>query len=91
MQDSPRIFKQSIISDHNYKIDLKYNMNRYQFSKVQFHSTENSVVDEILELDKLGLKSVSLMYVGYADAPNDWIGQMKKVRTPTEEFVVEFK
>ncbi|MBU2061440.1 MAG: NAD(P)H-dependent oxidoreductase [Bacteroidetes bacterium] len=52
---------------------------------------DNSVVDEILELDKLGLKSVSLMYVGYADAPNDWIGQMKKVRTPTEEFVVEFK
>ena len=52
---------------------------------------DNSVVDEILELDKLGLKSVSLMYVVYADAPNDWIGQMKKVRTPTEEFVVEFK
>ena len=52
---------------------------------------DNSVVDEILELDKLGLKCVSLLYVGYADATNDWIGQMKKVRTPTEEFVVEFK
>ena len=52
---------------------------------------KNSVVDEILELDKLGLKSVSLMYVGYADTPNDWIAPMKKVRIPTEEFVVEFK
>ena len=52
---------------------------------------DNSVVDEILELDKFGLKSVSLRYVGYAVAPNDWVGQMKKVRTPTEEFVVEFK
>lgn len=52
---------------------------------------DNSVVDEILELDKLGLKSVSLMYVGYADAPNDWVGQMKKVRTPANEFVIDFK
>ncbi|MFV8355194.1 nitroreductase family protein [Flavobacterium sp. XS1P32] len=52
---------------------------------------ENSVVDDILELDKLGLKSVSLMYVGYADTPNDWIAPMKKVRVPTEEFVVTYK
>ena len=52
---------------------------------------ENSVVDEILELDKLGLKSVSLMYVGYADTANDWIAPMKKVRVPTEEFVVTYK
>jgi nitroreductase len=52
---------------------------------------DNIVVDEILALDKLGLKSVSLMYVGYADTPNDWIAPMKKVRTPKEEFVVEFK
>ncbi|WP_026976270.1 NAD(P)H-dependent oxidoreductase [Flavobacterium tegetincola] len=52
---------------------------------------DNSVVDEILELDKLGLKSVSLMYVGYADAPQDWIAPMKKVRIPTSEFVVEYK
>ncbi len=52
---------------------------------------DNSVVDKILELDKLGLKSVSLMYVGYADTPNDWIAPMKKVRTPKEEFVIEFK
>ena len=52
---------------------------------------DNSVVDEILALDKLGLKSVSLMYVGYADTPNDWIAPMKKVRTPKAEFVLEFK
>ncbi|SDH94364.1 Nitroreductase [Flavobacterium omnivorum] len=52
---------------------------------------DNSVVDEILALDKLGLKSVSLMYVGYADTPNDWIAPMKKVRIPKAEFVVEFK
>ncbi|MBG6063069.1 nitroreductase [Flavobacterium sp. CG_9.1] len=52
---------------------------------------DNSVVDEILALDKLGLKSVSLMYVGYADTPNDWIAPMKKVRTPKAEFVLDFK
>ena len=52
---------------------------------------KNEVVDEVLELNKLGLKSVSLMYIGYADATADWIAPMKKVRTPKEDFVIEFK
>ncbi|MCG9790976.1 nitroreductase family protein [Flavobacterium algicola] len=51
----------------------------------------NAVVDEVLELERLGLKSISLMYVGYADTANDWIAPMKKVRTPKDEFVIEFK
>ena len=34
---------------------------------------DNSVVDDVLELSKYGLRSVSLMYVGYADSQNDWI------------------
>jgi len=51
----------------------------------------SSVIDKVLKLDKLGLKSVSLMYVGVADAARDWIAPMKKVRIPTEEFVVEYK
>jgi nitroreductase/dihydropteridine reductase len=49
----------------------------------------NKLVDEVLQLRKLGLKSVSLMYVGYADAERDWLGSMKKVRTPKEDFVIE--
>ena len=52
---------------------------------------DNSVVDDVLELSKYGLKSVSLMYVGYADSQNDWIAPMKKVRIPKEEFVIELK
>ncbi|MBP4142763.1 nitroreductase family protein [Flavobacterium sp. P4023] len=52
---------------------------------------DNNVIDEILELEKLGLKSVSLMYVGYANTPLDWIAPMKKVRTPKEDFLIEFK
>ena len=50
---------------------------------------KNAVVDEVLELEKLSLKSVSLMYVGYADTANDWIAPMKKVRTPKKDFVIE--
>lgn len=50
----------------------------------------NEVVDRVLNLQQYGLKSVSLMYIGYADAENDWIAPMKKVRAPKEEFVLEF-
>lgn len=52
---------------------------------------DNAVIDKVLQLDNLGLKSVSLMYVGVADPSRDWIGSMKKVRIPTEEFVIEYK
>ncbi len=48
----------------------------------------NEVVDEILGLGELGLKSVSLLYIGYKDAENDWLSHMKKVRIPMEEFVI---
>jgi nitroreductase len=52
---------------------------------------DNKLVDEVLELNKLGLKSVSLIYIGYADASKDWMVTMKKVRIPSSEFIVEFK
>lgn len=52
---------------------------------------DNSVIDRVLELDTLGLKSVSLMYVGVADPTRDWIAPMKKVRIPKEEFAIEYK
>jgi len=48
----------------------------------------NEVVDEILGLRKLGLKSVTLLYLGYRDNENDWLSQMKKVRIPMEEFII---
>lgn len=49
----------------------------------------NAVVDEVLNLNELGLKSVSLMYVGYSDEQNDWLKNMKKVRNPKSDFVIE--
>lgn len=49
----------------------------------------NEVVDEILGLKELGLKSVSLLYLGYRDQNNDWMASMKKVRIPMEEFIIK--
>ncbi len=50
----------------------------------------NQAVDEILKLNKQGLKSVSLMYIGYADTQNDWVAPMKKVRIPKKDFILEY-
>lgn len=49
------------------------------------------IVDEVLGLREQGLRSVSLMYVGYSDKERDWLAPMKKVRVPKEEFVIEYR
>ncbi|WP_291906676.1 nitroreductase family protein [Chitinophaga sp. CB10] len=49
----------------------------------------NEVVDEALNLRAQGLRSVSLLYVGYGDPQRDWLAPMKKVRAPKAEFAVE--
>ncbi|MET3036972.1 NAD(P)H-dependent oxidoreductase [Chryseobacterium sp. NRRL B-14859] len=49
----------------------------------------NQVVDEVLGLKELGLKSVSLLYLGYRDEANDWLSSMKKVRVPMDEFIIK--
>ena len=51
----------------------------------------NDQLDELLNLSSLGLKSVSILPVGYRDASADWLVNMKKVRLPKEEFVIEMK
>lgn len=48
----------------------------------------NEIVDEILGLREMGLKSVTLLYIGYRDEANDWLSNMKKVRVPMEEFII---
>jgi nitroreductase/dihydropteridine reductase len=50
---------------------------------------DNKIVDDVLELQKYGLKSVSLMYAGVSDPQRDWIAPMKKVRVATEDFMIE--
>lgn len=44
------------------------------------------LIDELLGLPAKGLRSVSLLYLGYADDERDWLGKMKKVRNSMEEF-----
>jgi nitroreductase / dihydropteridine reductase len=52
---------------------------------------DNKYVDDVLQLENQGLKSVTLMYVGVADPARDWLVDMKKVRTPKEQFIIEYK
>lgn len=44
-------------------------------------------LDELLELKEKGLRSVTLLPLGYHDEQIDWLVSMKKVRTPVSEFI----
>lgn len=48
-------------------------------------------VDKLLGLNELGLKSVLVLPLGYRDDANDWLVNLKKVRTSKEEFITEIK
>jgi nitroreductase len=49
---------------------------------------DNEMTDNVLGLEKSGLRSVCLLYLGYSDKERDWLASMKKVRNTMEEFVV---
>lgn len=44
-------------------------------------------LDELLGLEKLGLKSTVILALGYREEATDWLMNMKKVRTPKENFI----
>lgn len=48
-------------------------------------------VDKLLGLSELGLKSVLVLPLGYRDDAGDWLVNLKKVRTPQDEFITEIK
>ncbi len=48
-------------------------------------------LDKLLGLEALGLKSTVILPLGYRDEANDWLVNMKKVRTPKDAFVTEIK
>ncbi|MCO5975543.1 NAD(P)H-dependent oxidoreductase [Ideonella oryzae] len=48
-------------------------------------------VDEILGLKAKGLRSVVILPLGYRAAEGDWLVDLKKVRRPRSEFVIEVK
>ncbi|GGH59531.1 nitroreductase [Filimonas zeae] len=46
-------------------------------------------LDELLKLKGSGYKSTVLLPLGYRDEANDWLVNMKKVRTPQADFITE--
>ena len=49
---------------------------------------EAADLDTLLGLPEKGLKSVTILALGYRDEANDWLVGMKKVRTPKDEFLI---
>ena len=52
---------------------------------------DNNAFDGVLGLKELGLRSVTLLPLGYRDEKNDWLVNLKKVRHPKQEFLIEIK
>jgi len=49
----------------------------------------NEELDKLLNLNEKGLKSVTILPIGYRDEANDWLVNLKKVRNPKEKFITE--
>lgn len=52
---------------------------------------EAQKLDELLDLKSHQLRSTTLLPLGYRDEQGDWLVNLKKVRTPLEDFVIELK
>lgn len=52
---------------------------------------DNNALDELLGLSEKGLKSVVILPLGYREESGDWLVNLKKYRTPKEEFITEIK
>ena len=46
------------------------------------------LVDEVLNLKEMGLKSVVLLPLGYRDTDNDYLANLKKVRWSDNDFFI---
>lgn len=58
---------------------------------VPMEGFDPKAVDEILKLKEKGLRSAVMLPVGYRDANNDWLVNLKKVRRSKENFIIEVK
>lgn len=52
---------------------------------------DNNALDHLLGLGERGLKSVTILPIGYRDETNDWLFPLKKVRHPKKEFLIELR
>ena len=50
-----------------------------------------NALDEILGLRQKGLRSVTLLPLGYRQEEGDWLVKLKKIRRPLEKFVTEIR
>ncbi|WP_026463280.1 nitroreductase family protein [Adhaeribacter aquaticus] len=48
-----------------------------------------SALDELLNLKEKGLRSVTLLPLGYRDTANDWLASQKKVRRQKDKLIVQ--
>lgn len=48
-----------------------------------------AALDKLLKLNEKGLRSVTLMPLGFRDEANDWLAGLPKVRRQREKFVIE--
>jgi nitroreductase len=47
---------------------------------------DSAALDNLLGLPEKGLKSVSILPLGYRDVSQDWLVSLPKVRTPKQKF-----
>jgi nitroreductase len=47
---------------------------------------DSAALDKLLSLEEKGLKSVSILPLGYRDTTQDWLVNLPKVRTPKQQF-----
>jgi nitroreductase len=52
---------------------------------------DKNLLDDLLDLKQLGLKSIVLMTLGYRDIKNDYLVKLKKVRRPKEKLFIKVK
>ncbi len=62
-----------------------------QVDSTPMEGFDADALDQLLNLRSRGLRSVLIMPLGYRDAGNDWLVNLKKVRRPRDQFVSEVK
>ena len=62
-----------------------------EVDSVPMEGFDAKALDEILELPARGLRSVFMLPLGYRQADQDWLVNLKKIRRSREHFVTEIK
>ncbi len=62
-----------------------------QVDSTPMEGFDPDALDELLNLRARGLRSVLILPLGYRDAGQDWLANLKKVRRPRTKFVTEIK